>query len=64
MNSPEKPEFKDTSKVFLSIAAAVLAGNLVSAVLFVVENPKEINNLPTQVVSNPNHSLDTLVSKQ
>ena len=51
MTSPEKLESKDTSKIFLTLTAAVLAGNLVAAVLFAVENSDEINNLPTQAVS-------------
>lgn len=54
MNSPEKPEFKDTSKVFLSLAVAVYAGLLATAVLFAAKNTEEINKLPTQAVNYQN----------
>ena len=63
MNSPEVANEKNSNNNFIFMLAAaniLIAG---AAMLFIAENPEEINNLPTQSVSYKNHFISTFVNK-
>ena len=63
MNSPEVAKEKDSNNNFIFILAAANILVTAAAMLFIAENPEEINNLPTQSVSYQNHSNSTFVNK-